>query len=94
MAYDGFYNAVIVCLKIKFNHTRLGRVSKLMQAFNKIKYGFSLYSEKNEKEIFIFISAGEKIKRVSFRYDQSVAEEICGSLEAMRNSMENISFLA
>ena len=91
MGFDGFYNAVIVCLKNKFNHTSLGRISKLMHAFNKIKHGFPLYSEKNEKEIFIFISAGEKIKRVSLRYDQSVAEEICGSLEAMRNSMQNIS---
>ena len=89
--FDGFYKALIVCLKNRYHHTRSNRVSKPMQAFNKIKHGFPLYSEKDEKEIFIFISAGKKIKRVPFRYNQSVAEEICNSLVAMRNSMENIS---
>ena len=91
--YDGFYNALIGCLKNRYYYTRSRRVSKPMQAFNKIKHGFPLYSEKDEKEIFIFISVGEKIKRVPFRYDESIAEEICGSLEAMRNSIENISML-
>ena len=89
--FDGFYKAIIVCLKNRYYHTRSKRVSKPMHAFNKIKHGFPLYSEQDEKEIFIFISAGEKIKRVSFRYNLSVAEEMCDSLEAMRNSMMNIS---
>ena len=93
MAFDGFYKAVIVCLKNRFYYTSSGRVSNPLHAFNKITHGFPLYSEKNEKEIFIFIRAGEKIKRVSFRYNQQVAEEICRSLEAMRNSMKNISKL-
>ncbi len=91
--FDGFYKALIICLKNRYYCTRSRKVSKPMHAFNKIKHGFPLYSEMDEKEIFIFISAGEKIKRVSFRYDESVAEEICGSLEAMRNSIENISML-
>lgn len=90
-ALDGFYNAVLACLKNKYSRSRGANVSKVARAFNKIKHGFAVYTAPSSPDIHIFINAGKQIKAIPFRYDETVAENLCGSIEAMRNSIINLS---
>lgn len=90
-AFDGFYNAVLACLKNKYFRSKKAGASKVARAFNKIKHGFAVYTAANDHDILIFINAGRKIKSIPFKYDQKVAETLCDSIESMRNSIVNLS---
>lgn len=92
-AFDGFFKAVLACLQNRYSKSRHGRVSRVMKAFKKVKHGFPVYTETGSDTVYFLVSSGRRIKSIPFRLDPAYAQRLCGSTEAIRNSIQNISAL-
>jgi hypothetical protein len=62
-----------------------------MKAFGKMKHGFALYSPNDRKEIYLFLGAGSGVQKIQTNLDIDVSEKLCGTAEAIHNSMVNVS---
>lgn len=92
-AFDGFFKAVMACLRNRYSKSRAGRGSRVMKAFNKVKHGFPVYTEAGSDTVYFLVSAGRRIRNIPFRLDLTFAQKLCGSTEAIRNSIQNFTAL-
>jgi hypothetical protein len=92
-ALDGFFNAVLACLRNRYSRVRAGRSSRITKAFNKVKHGFPVYTDAGSDTIYFLVSSGRRIRKISFRLDPASAQKLYESTEAIRNSIQNFTAL-
>lgn len=89
--FDGFYKALLACLRHRYAKGRGERGSWVIRAFNKIKHGFPVFTAKDDDKIHVLVKSGRRITSLPFRLNYDSARKMCKSAEAMRNSLINIT---
>lgn len=93
-AFDGFAHAVQVAFENRFKGGRKNGNGIPMKAFNKLKHGFSVYTEPGNDTVYFLMKSGRKIRQVPFKCDAQKAHTIVESTRAMQNSLFNFTQIA
>lgn len=93
MAFNGFYDALLAVLQNRTVKTRGEKGGLLLQAYNKIKHGFPIYSITNSKRVLIYLSKGRETQSKIISYDKNFAREVFDTIESVRNSVMNLTQL-
>ena len=94
---DGIFSGILTCLQNRYGTETSGN-SNLMKSYNKIKHGFTLYTDIGSEDIYIIHRQstntngvkGMKTEVITQRYDPEFAQGMCNHLEAMRNTFMNV----
>ena len=92
----GLFNALYIVLKHRFNKSRKrgNKGSILFQVYNKTKHGYPIYSVYKSSEIFIYVKSGDdRIRGRRMTCSDNKAKEFFRSIEAFRNSIQNLTVI-
>jgi len=91
LALDGIYYAILASLRNRYIHSQEQKTSRIMKAFGKLKHGFPLHTPVGTDRIYIFLSSGRGVRRIQTNLNIKSAQEMCGTTQAIHNTLVNLS---